>query len=328
MVESMIAAKRRDPTAIFTSPIPLRYDLLGGDVQKLIPMDIMKQAKEDLLAQAGVPVEFYRGTLQLQVAPVALRLFQATNSQLVGEANRCVRWIVDRLSSILGWEKVKPRLKPVGVADDIQRQAMLLQLMMSGKMSTTDALSALGISYARQRRMLRDEQIEDMEAQQEVQDAATQKGLSMQLAQGQLTGPGAAPGGAPGGAPGQMPPGGQAPTGAPGQVPGAPPTGYDPNDPVGSYLSMSSMAPSSVEDFSAQAESLAMQLKQLPEGMRRQQLSKLRTGKPQMHRQVMGQLASLRSQDRATGYNMLQQMQQGGQAPPSGGAPPPGGAPM
>jgi hypothetical protein len=42
---------------------------------------------ETLLNDAGTPIELYNGSLQLQTAPVALRLFEATWHHLVHDAN-------------------------------------------------------------------------------------------------------------------------------------------------------------------------------------------------------------------------------------------------
>ncbi len=83
--------RRRDPARWNVLPFPLQYQALGGDAQQLAPRDLLEQGMETLLNASGAAVELYRGSLQLQTAPVALRLFEADHGGLVRDYNAFLR---------------------------------------------------------------------------------------------------------------------------------------------------------------------------------------------------------------------------------------------
>jgi hypothetical protein len=87
---------------------------------------------EILLNNAGVPMELYKGSLQVQSAPAALRLFESQWSHLVHGLNGYIGFIMRKLTQLLGWDRATARLTKVTHADDLQREMAKLQLMMGG----------------------------------------------------------------------------------------------------------------------------------------------------------------------------------------------------
>jgi len=156
-VQGMIRRRRQDPAGWNTLPFPVEYQALGGEAQALAPRDLLDQGMETLLNSAGVPVDLYRGSLQLQSAPVAMRLFEASWHHLVHDNNAFLRWLVQRVSELLSWEAVTAKHKRVTHADDMQRQMAMLQLMMGQSVSQTTGLKAMGIDWKNETRLMGEE---------------------------------------------------------------------------------------------------------------------------------------------------------------------------
>ena len=294
-VRSMIRRRRRDPATWNTLPFPIQYQALGGDASQLAPRDLLDQGIEVLLNGAGTPVEMFKGSLTLQAAPVALRLFESTWASLVHQNNDFLRWLCQEVSQIMQWEAVDASLQPVTYADDISRQLAILQLMTGQAISGTTGLRTLGLDWKDEKRTQAEEARYETEQQARMQEEMDQSAFGQSLAKGQP--PGAAAGGS------APPPGGGAPPPAAG---GAPPQGVAQQGAISSFLGSGALTvPSSPEDMLETAKSLAMQLLAEPEAQRRTELIELKKKHEVLWNLVKGQLQSIRGQARSAGQQQV-----------------------
>lgn len=297
-VRGMLANRRRDPAAWNTLPFPVQYQALGGDAKQLAPKDLLDQGQETLLNGIGVPVELFKGTLQVQAAPAALRLFEATWNVVPAGYNTLLQFIVRRVSQILSWEPATVRMARVTHADDLQRQQTKLQLMGSGQVSPTTGLKSIGLEYRDEVQRNMEDQRFMAEEQAKVQGQMQQ---SAQMAQLSTQPQGAAP---PGGAPAQ----GGTPQGVAAQSLAAQlPTG--PNQQI------------TPEELLSRAQYMASQLLGMPESQKDSELIKLKQMDPTLHAQVRARMDDMRQQMRTQGGAMLQAQQfgkQGGDGRPAG----------
>jgi hypothetical protein len=184
-LRNMLRKRRRNPAGWQIMPFPVRYQLAGGEANQLVPRDLLDQGYEMLLNDAGSPVELYKGSLQLQSNPVALRLFESTWQHLVHDANAFTRWSTRQTSQILGWEALDARLQRVTMADDPQKQMALLQLYTAGKLSGTTAFRGLGVTWKHEVRQIAEEARTEALIQARVQEELQAAGTAQQLARGQ-----------------------------------------------------------------------------------------------------------------------------------------------
>lgn len=305
----MIRRRRRDPASIQVFPFPVNFQMFGADAKQLAPTDLIAQGYERLLNDAGTPVELYNGSLQLQTAPVALRLFEATHHPLVNDANRFLRWLVSEISRIRSWESVKMGLKRITIADNLEKQMMAAQMMMSQQLSGTTVLRDMGYDWRQEQKQIAEESRFQSETQSRMQEEMDQAGFAQQIAKGQGAAP---PGGAP---PGGAPAGGMPPGGAPPQGGGAPP--MDPSmggvGPVTQYLAATGPnVPQTPEDMMATADSLAQQLLGSPETVKDSELRKLKQANPTLHALVKERMAQIRRDSKSQAANSAAMAQQGG----------------
>lgn len=212
--------RRQNPTGWEFMPFPVEYRVLGGDANQLAPSELINRANEDLLLETGMPVELWKGSLQFQAAPVALRLFQANHSHIPFQANKFLMFVMEQSHLALNWDRCKASLRRVDLADDIEKHQLALALMPQGFIAPSTVVNSLGHNFRQEvRRALED--------QQEVAELTKEKQEEMEKTEmaSQVFGPSVMQqmmaGGQPG-QPGQPAPSGPASAGAP------PPGGGDP----------------------------------------------------------------------------------------------------
>jgi hypothetical protein len=299
-LRSIIRRHRVDPASWHVCPWPLQYVALGGDGRALAPHDLIEQAHDMVLNGLGVPTELYRGSLQVQAAPVALRLFEATFQHRVGDNNRFLRWLVEKIAKIYQWEVVRAKHRRVTHADDIQKQMSLLQLMMSKDVSKTTAFKALGLDARTEARQVAEDVAAEQEIQTRMQEEMDRSSFGKQIAQGMMPGqgppgapmdPAAAQGGGGGGA--------AAPAGGAGGMAGGAPVG-----PVTAFLAQGAL-PKTPEEMMQAAEALASQLLGMPEGVKDSELRLLKQKNPLLHGAVSEKMDEIRRRTRLQAGAMM-----------------------
>ena len=297
-IHRMLRQRRKDPASWHTLPFPVQYQAIGGDATQLAPRDLLDQGLEILLNNVGVPVELYKGSLQIQSAPAALRLFESSWSHLVHHLNGYIKFIMNRLGIALNWEKATAKLTKVTHADDLQRQMSKLQLMMSGQASKQTGLTSVGLDYFDELRRQMEEQKYEAEQQENLTEDMNQAATMSQM--------------------GQPPQQGGDPNAGGGAAGGAPPAGGgDPAAQAASQVSSQQQTlmqkPTTPQEMLGKAQQLAQQILGMPEGQKDSELIQLRKNDPVMHSLVTSQIEDIRRQARTQGGSQLMQQQFGKQ---------------
>jgi len=301
-VMNMVRRRSRDPAAWHTLPYPVQYQALGGDATQLAPKELLEQAQDTLLNAVGIPAEMYKGSMALQAAPMALRLFESSWSALPHNLNSFLRFVVKQICQLLNWEKVTAKLKRVTHADDVQRQIAALQLMTGGQVSQTTGLASIGLDFREEvQRMMADQKYQ-AEQQAKLQEEMEQSSQMAQMAQpAPQGGAGGAPGGPGGGQPGQAAPGGG---GGGGGDPGA-------NAAMGAQQSVVSQLPTgpnqqiTPEELQQRSQYVASQIMGMSESQKDSELIKLKRVDPTLHSLVKSQIEDMRQQAKTQGGAMM-----------------------
>ncbi len=283
--KKMIRAHSRDPGALQVMGFPVNFQMFGADANKLAPRDLMDQGMETLLNDSGAPVELYNGSLQLQSAPVALRLFESTWRHLVYDANMMLQWLVRQTTQLMQWESVEATLKRVTIADNLEQQMMAAQMMMQNQLSGTTVFRDFGYDWRQEQANLAEEAAYQAKLQARTQEEMEQDGFAQQIAKGQMGGDPSQQGGAP-------PAGGAQPA-----MGGA--AGTSMQGPVTSYIaSMSPNTPQTPADMMSVADSLAQQLITMPESAKDSELRRLSQANPVLHSIVKKRMEQMREESR------------------------------
>jgi hypothetical protein len=329
-VNAMLRRRRRDPAAWNVLPYPLEYQMIGGEANNLAPFQLMDQGIDTLLNSVGVPVDFYKGNLQIQAAPAALRLLESNWTHLVHTLNRFTQWLVDKISTVLSWDEVDARLARPSHIDDLNRQLAKLQLMMGRQISQTTGLKSVGLEFEEEQDRMLEEEKYTAEKSTETQEELEAMGMGDMMASGQM---GAMP---PGGAPGELPavagapgqPAGSAVAGAPmggampppggamppaGGAAGGPPDPNMPVDPVEQIVAQLPMGPNEsvpLTELQSIADTVAQQIFQLPPPQRNSALRRVRQQNEAIHALVKSKIDQMESQAESQGRELAQQSAQ------------------
>lgn len=185
VMENMISKKRLNLTDIQISPYPIGYEALGGEGKNLSPKDLQSFVVDEMLNSVGYPAELFKGTLQLNVAPVALRMFEKSWGVLLDGYNAFLQWTADKVAQRFLWDKVKAKLQSVTIIDDIENKALRLQAAAGQDISKGTAYSPIGIDYQDEQRRIIEEQTEIQRLQQEAMDEQQ----AQQMGAAPMTGP-------------------------------------------------------------------------------------------------------------------------------------------
>lgn len=295
-MSAIVKSHRRDPARFYTAPHAMQYQFLGGEGANLLPPDKLEYRQNEFLNGMGVPGEFYKMSLSVQAAPMALRLFENAWQLIPAFYNSLLSFMMKETSMMLGKPRTKAIMRRSAVADDMERKQILGQLMASNQISPQTFLESFGINAAAEvRKVYRHQEYvagvqrefdQKQQDQQEMGALSALAGnpspstLAQQIQQtGQGPGGGLVAGPPPGG------PGGGGGGGAPGTAGG----------------------PQSLTEMSAQAEQQAQQLVGMQEGPRKQQLKMLRETSKDFHSLVMSAMERIRSQAGAQGRMALTQ---------------------
>lgn len=290
---------RKDPTGWYSCPFPIEYQVLGGEGNRLIPAQLIEQGNLDLITALGLPVEYYRGSMTMQAAPVGLRLLEGTWSALRRVLNTFLSRLAIYLCSEFPWDKFQLRLARPSHIDDVNKQMARLQLAMNDIVSLSTGLASIGIdSYEEELKRKIDEQKLQAEMMQKAQEEMEMGNLvrelatpSQQMAEGMP--PEAAGGAAPGGA-----------VSAEG--------GAQPQQPVEALLSMipeSGLQQISLQEADQIAQQLAPQIFQMHPSYRLSILRKIKQRNESVHALVTKHIEELYNQAALQGKVLAQQGQ-------------------
>jgi len=302
-VMGMIKRHRANPTDWNFLPVPLEYQVLGGEAASLVPVDTMEHFEKRLLHSMGIPPEFYKTSLQVLQATgagpvIGFKMFERTWQTFANQLNKWATWLTNKQGELLNWQIVEAKLKPMSMYEDPEIRQAKLELSAAGKVSDDTAFQTLGMNAEQERRKLGDEQEEKAEEDAERQtrmdsqaantEAARVPSPGEQILMAQQNAAAGAP--APGGAP--------APAGvpAPGGAPLAAPMG-------GNAMG------ATIDDLMNQADQIAQQLLVADPTTRRSQLISIKHQNEALHAQVKSRLTQLEQQAKTQGVQMARQGQ-------------------
>lgn len=274
----LIARRRKDPYAIHALPFPVAMQELGGGAngRMLVQAEAIEFHNNALLDSTGVPIELYKGTMQVQNMPTAMRLFEGSWQFLYYAFNKLVKWTANAVQDMRRAPRIEVELAKPTMADDLEERTIYLQLAASGEISRDRAYSALNIMDALEEKKKR--MREDMEI--ETERTKMEKQFQQQQQAGTLS---------------------QAP-GAPGAEGGA---GYG-NPPGGAQVTPL--------DMEQKAQDEASKLLQIQDnGTRSRMLQQLKSGDPALYAMVKQKMEEARSGAASEGRkNVGAMLQQGG----------------
>jgi hypothetical protein len=143
-----LARWRHDQNYIPVLPLPVGNQTIGGDGKALLMTADIRDGYEMLLAGIGLAREFVFGGLGYSASNTSARMQEQSFLGYISYHRTMLNWIIRTVGTAMSWPVVRARFKPFKMADDIQRQALNIQLNQNGKLSDTTLLAGLDYDQA------------------------------------------------------------------------------------------------------------------------------------------------------------------------------------
>ena len=302
MMQQSLKQVKENPTTWIISPVPVQYQMLGGEAKQLAPVELMEWYTSQILADMGIPQEFRQTTFQVVAPTMGLRMFERQWIHFAKGLNNFTRWMASQIADAHNFEQMSCSLDMTSFVEDDMNKQMTFQLMTSGMISKTNTLKRIGIDYEEDTKQRIKEQKREIELANEMQEDQENNEMVQSVIP-----PAAAPGIGQAMANIQaMEAEAQGQAGAP-AVPGAPAAPMAPAGPGGMPFNQGASESASIEQMFQQAQQIAGELYTMPDAQRRSQLVELKNTNPPLHAAVKQMLADMK-QDVAS--EAVQQSQQ------------------
>lgn len=147
-IEGELAKWRKDRNYIPILNFPIGFEQIGGEGRALLLGPEVQQELQQVIASMAVPQEFVFGGLTWTGSSITLRMLENTFQGMRDGLQRFVRFLVSTLSRYLGYKQIDIYMAELKMADDIQRQQILMNLEATNKVSTTRLLSEMGFDLS------------------------------------------------------------------------------------------------------------------------------------------------------------------------------------
>lgn len=138
------AAFKRDPNHLMISPIPINVEQIGGQGRVMMVAAEMEAAARVIAAGIGCPVEMIWGGLNWSGASVSLRVLE---NHFLNDRENCERllgFLIPKIAAYFRMPRIQTKLSEFRMADDVQQQANLINLMTQGYLSRESVIGEMG----------------------------------------------------------------------------------------------------------------------------------------------------------------------------------------
>lgn len=167
-IDDAISAHRTDPGSYQTVPFKLELQHLGGDGKQLSPIEMMEHMAANILNTLNVPQELFNMNLKLEAVGPALRLFENSWMPIPDNYNRLLQMWADVIANLKGLTPAKVSLVPTTLSDDMEKKAVMGQLMGANVIAKSTLLEQFGLNYKDQMLKKLEEDKDTQEMQEEM----------------------------------------------------------------------------------------------------------------------------------------------------------------
>jgi hypothetical protein len=144
-VEAMIANRRKDKFAIHSLPFPVNFQQLGGNGKQFALHELVTIHSDALFDGLGYPQELFRGSLNIEQVPTALKLFERTYEWLYQCVLGAAKFIAAKVQDAMDLSALDVTIKRPALAHSVEARQLLMQLAANGEIPREVVYGELGI---------------------------------------------------------------------------------------------------------------------------------------------------------------------------------------
>lgn len=301
-MQDSVKRVRENPTTWIISPVPVQYQMLGGEAKNLAPVDLMEWYVTQILSDMGIPQEFRQTSFQVVAPTMGLRMFERQWIHFAKVLNKFTRWMCSKIADAHNVENMQCSLDMTSFVEDDMNKQILVGMMQSNVIAKTNVLKRLGVDF-------------EEDAKQRVREQKRESEIAAELSTDQqnqeLVGSVMPPSGSVGIGQAQMniQMMQQAAQGGGEGMPAQPEQPAMPAGGGGLPFNQGNSQSAGVEQLYQEAQQMAQQLYTAPQNVRTQQLTQLKAQNPEMHAMVKQMLTDMKQQVASDAVAQSQQPQ-------------------
>lgn len=180
-LELNMRAHRRDPLRAMFSPVPVGVQNVGGDGRAMLTLGELQEAEKTIVMSLGVPIEFLTGGLGQTRGEITLRMIENQLRTHIENLNGVIQWVERRACEFLKWTSVPTKLTDFKMIDDIDAKQLKLQLFSQKQLSRSTVSDTIDVDIEHERRMIKQEALDDARAEAETQIALQKQQQAISL---------------------------------------------------------------------------------------------------------------------------------------------------
>ncbi len=145
-LQKLIAAHRKDGTSMHALPFKVGYHELGGNGKQMILQEVVTAYTDALFDGMGFPRELYRGSMNVEQLPNAIRMFERHYEWLYHALNGMLEFVSNTVQRAMDTDAIKVSLKRPVMAYTAEWMQIKMQLAANREIPRGDVYPDIGIS--------------------------------------------------------------------------------------------------------------------------------------------------------------------------------------
>lgn len=170
-MQRVVAGRRKDPTAIHVLPFKADYNEYGGNGKQMVMHEVVAAYTDALFDGMGFPRELFRGSMNIEQLPNAIRMFERHYEWMYAAMNGLLRFISKTLQRALDLDELDIRLKRPVMAYTAEWMQLKMQLAANREIPRSDVYPDIGVPDPEAAAVMA--AMEDQEIQRRTQELGT-----------------------------------------------------------------------------------------------------------------------------------------------------------
>ena len=145
-MRKLIAAHRRDGTSIHALPFDAKYSEYGGNGKQMVMHEVVTAYTDALFDGMGFPRELYRGSMNVDQLPNAIRMFERHYEWLYHALNGMLEFVANTVQRAMDTDAIKVSLKRPVMAYTAEWMQLKMQLAANREIPRADVYPDVGVS--------------------------------------------------------------------------------------------------------------------------------------------------------------------------------------
>lgn len=144
-MKTMIATRRADATAIHATPFDVNMQEFGGNGRAMVLHEVVEAYTDALFDGMGFPRELFRGSINVDQLPNAVRMFERHYEWLYEALNGMLKFIARTVQRAMESDEMEVRLKRPAMAYNAEWMQLRLQLAANREIPRADVYPDVGV---------------------------------------------------------------------------------------------------------------------------------------------------------------------------------------